>query len=129
METRAFDAAMIAKSIPDLLAYLDITLLVGISSIVLGLRWGCCWPGPVWGRNRLLRWVAHGYTYVMRCTPSIVLLFIVFYGLPELADELLDYNLNDMNRAVFAIIAFGLLFGAYISKYWRGLLRRSGRTI
>mgnify|MGYP000588439046 CR=1 FL=1 len=40
METRAFDAAMIAKSIPDLLAYLDITLLVGISSIVLGSALG-----------------------------------------------------------------------------------------
>lgn len=119
METRAFDAAMIAKSIPDLLAYLDITLLVGISSIVLGSALGMLLAWAKLGQNRLLRWAAHGYTYVMRCTPSIVLLFIVFYGLPELADELLDYNLNDMNRAVFAIIAFGLLFGAYISEVFR----------
>jgi L-cystine transport system permease protein len=55
----------------------------------------------------------------MRCTPSIVLLFIVFYGLPKLTEELFDYNINDMNRAVFAIITFVLLFGAYISEVFR----------
>jgi L-cystine transport system permease protein len=119
METRAFDPAMIVQSIPDLLAYLDITLLVGISSIGLGSALGLLLAWAKLGQNRLFRWAAHGYTYIMRCTPSIVLLFIVFYGLPELADDLLDYNLNGMNRAVFAIIAFALLFGAYISEVFR----------
>lgn len=119
MDTRAFDAAMIVQSLPDLLAYLDITLLVGIGSIGFGSALGLLLAWAKLNRNRLLRWAARGYTYIMRCTPSIVLLFIVFYGLPELADDLLDYDLNDMNRAVFVIIAFALLFGAYISEVFR----------
>ena len=71
------------------------------------------------GRHRVLRWIANGYIYIMRCTPSIVLLFIVFYGLPKLIESMTDYDINDTNRAVFAIITFTLLFGAYISEVFR----------
>jgi len=55
----------------------------------------------------------------MRCTPSIVLLFIVFYGLPKLMEAAFRYDMNDLHRAVFAIITFTLLFGAYISEVFR----------
>ena len=33
METRVFDVSMLWQSLPALLEYLDVTLLVGISSI------------------------------------------------------------------------------------------------
>ena len=36
MDTRAFDAGVVLSALPQLLEFLDITLLVGISSIVLG---------------------------------------------------------------------------------------------
>ena len=49
----------------------------------------------------------------------LVLLFIVFYGLPKLIESMTDYDINDMNRALFAIITFTLLFGAYISEVFR----------
>ena len=55
----------------------------------------------------------------MRCTPSIVLLFIVFYGLPKLMEAAFRYDMNELHRAVFAIITFTLLFGAYISEVFR----------
>ena len=55
----------------------------------------------------------------MRCTPSIVLLFIVFYGLPKLLQGAFGIDMNGMNRAVFAVITFTLLFGAYISEVFR----------
>mgnify|MGYP000190519904 FL=1 len=79
----------------------------------MGLTWAKL------GRSRVLRWLAHGYTYIMKCTPPIVLLFIVFYGLPKLIESMTDYDINDMNRALFAIITFTLLFGAYISEVFR----------
>ena len=55
----------------------------------------------------------------MRCTPSIVLLFIVFYGLPKLMEAAFRYDMNELHRAVFAIITFTLLFSAYISEVFR----------
>lgn len=119
METRAFDFSVIWESIPALLEFLDVTLIVAVSSIVLGSLFGMILAWAKMGSNRPLRCLAHGYTYIMRCTPSIVLLFIVFYGIPELADQVFDINLNDLHRAVFAIMTFVLLFGAYISEVFR----------
>ena len=117
--TRVFDPSMIVQVIPDLLSYLDVTLLVAVTSILLGSLLGMILAWARTGRHRVLRWIANGYIYIMRCTPSIVLLFIVFYGLPKLIEAMTDYDINDTNRAVFAIITFTLLFGAYISEVFR----------
>ena len=48
METRAFDIGMIAQVLPDLLAYLDVTLLVALVSIALGSLLGglLAWANP-----------------------------------------------------------------------------------
>ena len=119
METRAFDIGMIAQVLPDLLTYLDVTLLVALVSIALGSFLGGLLAWANLGGNALLRWAALAYVYVMRCTPSIVLLFIVFYGLPKLMEAAFRYDMNDLHRAAFAIITFTLLFGAYISEVFR----------
>lgn len=119
MNTRVFDPSVIVSVMPDLLPYLSVTLLVAVSSIILGSLLGMLLAWAKLGPYRVLRWLAHGYTYIMRCTPSIVLLFIVFYGLPKLIEATTDYDINDTNRAVFAIITFTLLFGAYISEVFR----------
>ena len=119
METRAFDIGMIAQVLPDLLTYLDVTLLVALVSIALGSLLGGLLAWANLAGNALLQWFALSYVYVMRCTPSIVLLFIVFYGLPKLMEAAFRYDMNDLHRAVFAIITFTLLFGAYISEVFR----------
>ena len=119
METRAFDIGMIAQVLPDLLTYLDVTLLVALVSIALGSLLGGLLAWANLGGNLLLRWAALSYVYVMRCTPSIVLLFIVFYGLPKLMEAAFRYDMNELHRAVFAIITFTLLFSAYISEVFR----------
>ena len=119
METRAFDIGMIGQVLPQLLTYLDVTLLVGFISIALGSLLGGTLAWANLSGAAPLRWASVSYVYVMRCTPSIVLLFIVFYGLPKLADAALGYDMNALHRAVFAIITFTLLFGAYISEVFR----------
>ena len=119
MNTRPFDPSVIFTTMPDLLSYLSVTLLVAVTSIILGSLFGMILAQAKMGTHRIPRWLAHGYTYIMRCTPSIVLLFIVFYGLPKLVEVFTSYDMNDVNRAVFAIITFTLLFGAYISEVFR----------
>ncbi len=119
METRVFDIGMIAQVLPDLLTYLDVTLLVALVSIALGSLLGGLLAWANLSGTALLRWAALSYVYVMRCTPSIVLLFIVFYGLPKLMEAAFRYDMNELHRAVFAIITFTLLFSAYISEVFR----------
>ena len=110
---------MILEVLPDLLAYLDVTLLVAGISIAAGSLLGGLLAWANLGGARPLRALAAVYVYVMRCTPSIVLLFIVFYGLPKLLQGAFGIDMNGMNRAVFAVITFTLLFGAYISEVFR----------
>lgn len=119
MDTRVFDFTVITGIIKDLLAYLDVTLLVAVTSIVIGSLWGMILAGIKITGRPWAKGLVNIYTYTMRCTPSIVLLFIVFYGLPVLVRGLFHYSINDMHRALFAIITFALLFGAYISEVFR----------
>ena len=60
------------------------------------------------GKIRLLRFLANSYTTIMRCTPSIVLLFLVYYGVPAFADNSSGSYLQDVNTGVFVVITFTL---------------------
>lgn len=122
METRIFDPSVIFSTIPALLPFLSVTLGVAFSSVILGSLLGLLLAWAKLGKNKVLRSLAHAYTYIMRCTPSIVLLFIVFYGLPKFTYEYLDYDINDISRAYFTILTFVLLFGAYISEVFRAAI-------
>lgn len=104
MDTRAFDAGVVLSALPQLLEFLDITLLVGISSIVLGSLLGGALAWAKLSQHKILNYLAQLYIYIMRCTPSIVMLFIVFYGLPALVEAVFEENIHDMDRAVFALL-------------------------
>ena len=119
MQTRPFSPEVIFTSIPGLLPYLGVTICIGLISIITGSIFGL---GLAWAKlsgNKFLRALAEGYTYIIRCTPSIVLLFVIFYGLPKLVENLFDYDIDDLSRAVFVVMTFTLLFGAYVSEVFR----------
>lgn len=119
MQTRPFSPDIIFTSIPALLPYLTVTLVVGATSILTGSILGMLLAWAKLSGHKVIRALADGYTYIIRCTPSIVLLFIVFYGLPKFMEAEFGIDLDDLSRAVFVIITFTLLFGAYVSEVFR----------
>ncbi len=119
MQTRPFSPDVIFTSIPGLLPYLGVTICIGLISIILGSLFGLSLAWAKLSGHKFLRALAEGYTYIIRCTPSIVLLFVIFYGLPKLAESLFDYDIDDLSRAVFVVMTFTLLFGAYVSEVFR----------
>ncbi|WP_439257242.1 amino acid ABC transporter permease [Lonepinella sp. BR2271] len=119
MENRIFDFSVIWDVLPRLLAYLDVTLAVCFFSILFGSLWGILLAWAKLSKNPILSALATGYIYIMRCTPAIVLLFLVFYGLPQLISVIFHYDINGFHRAIFAIITFVLLFGAYMAEVFR----------
>lgn len=119
MQTRPFSPDIIFTSIPALLPYLTVTLVVGVTSILTGSILGMLLAWAKLSGHKVIRALADGYTYIIRCTPSIVLLFIVFYGLPKFMEVEFGIDLDDLSRAVFVIITFTLLFGAYVSEVFR----------
>lgn len=119
MEGRPFSVEVMLESIPVLLPYLLVTLWVGIASIAAGSFLGALLTWAKLGGGTVLRKLAEIYTYVIRCTPSIVLLFVVFYGLPAFIEAYFDYDINEWSRAAFVIVTFTLLFGGYVSEVFR----------
>lgn len=119
MQTRPFSPDIIFTSIPALLPYLAVTLVVGVTSILTGSIMGMLLAWAKLSGHKVIRALADGYTYIIRCTPSIVLLFIVFYGLPKFMEAEFGIDMDNLSRAIFVIITFTLLFGAYVSEVFR----------
>ena len=116
MQNRPFSPEVIFSSIPSLLPYLLVTLEVGLISILTGSILGMLLAWAKLSSHKVVRCAADGYMYVIRCTPSIVLLFIVFYGLPKWMVFVFAIDIDDLSRAVFVIITFTLLFGDYVTE-------------
>ena len=113
-----FDFWFMLKQIPLLLPYLDITFLVMFMTLAFGTVLG--FVLAIWklGKNVFLRKIAYGFTTAMRCTPSIVLLFLVYYGLPVLVAAF-SVDINDLNKIFFVVTAFSLSLGNVMSEVIR----------
>ncbi|MDW4109687.1 amino acid ABC transporter permease [Staphylococcus saprophyticus] len=72
--------------------------------------------------SRILRGIARFYISIIRGTPMIVQLFIIFYGIPELGRLLTNNSENQWTLApvIAAIIGLSLNVGAYASEIIRG---------
>ena len=90
------------------------TILVTIASISAGLAMGLLLAvlSTVHWKAVSLFWVA--YTYVFRSVPVLVLLFIVFFGLPGLGIRISPF--------VSMVLSLGLISGAYLAEIFRGAM-------
>ena len=102
-------------ALPVLWKGLLITFRVSFFCLVIGLLIG--FPsalarvyGPKW-----LRWIVTGYIEILRGTPVLVQLFLVYYGLPQFGVTFSAFQ--------SAYIALGLNSGAYQAEYFRGAIQ------
>lgn len=116
---RPFNPSFIVKVISDLLAYLPVTLIMIVSSVFFGSMLGFILARAKVRRRRISKFLADCYIATLRCTPPIVLLFIVFYGLPELLMATTGVNINSVYKVFFVLVTFTLLFGATMAEVMR----------
>ena len=114
---RPFNPMKIPEFIPQLLPFLSVTLAIMLATVFFGGILGfilafCKLKGIVSAK------IAQAYIYIIRCIPSIVMLFMVYYGLPKF---LLVFNIdiNNYDRAFFVILTFSLLFAASMAEVFR----------
>ncbi len=113
-----FDASYIWESLPMLLPFLKVTFMVAGLSVLFGTLLGFVLAAAKVGKSKLAKKIANGYTTIMRCTPSIVLLFLVYYGIPAIGQNF-GINLNDLDTAIFVVVTFTLQFAAIMSEVIR----------
>lgn len=115
----SYNPSYVLSFIPELLSALPLTLFIVIFTITVGSLFGGALSWAQLSEDKVLNAIAKAYIFIVRCTPPIVMLFMVFYGLPEFLKWWLGIDINSWSRTVFVIIAMILLFAASISEVFK----------
>ncbi len=109
---------LLRDAAPVMLQGAGYTLLFALASMVGGLVLG--FPAAVLRMSpyRLLRWPATLYVSVMRGTPLLVQIFVIYYGLPSIGIE--------FTPVTAGVLALSLNAGAYLSESLRGAIESIG---
>ncbi|AXF84512.1 L-cystine transport system permease protein TcyB [Ephemeroptericola cinctiostellae] len=113
MDARLLDI-LTSSFIPFAIAALKVTIPLALVSFILGLILAFFTALARLSSNKLLQSIAQFYVWIIRGTPLLVQLFIIFYGLPSLGITL--------NAYVAATIAFSMSVGAYGSETIRAAI-------
>lgn len=113
-----FNPAYIVNSLPKLLPYLGVTFTVTVLSVLFGTILGFILAVAKIREGKIARNIAYGYTTAIRCTPSIVLLFVTYYGIPAITSNF-GIDLDDADKMIFIVITFSLQFAAAMSEVIR----------
>jgi polar amino acid transport system permease protein len=97
---------------PFLLKGTLITLEISLLSLLLGLVFGLSAALCKLGRNPILRGISSFYVWIIRSTPLLVQLFIIYFGLPQLK--------IDLGPFVSGVLGLALNVGAYNAETIRG---------
>ena len=125
---RPFSPVQIWKSFLKIIPYFGVTFAVVLGTILLGTALAVLLFAQKQSKKRWARALANGYINVIRCTPSIVLLFIVYYGIPKLALGLFNLDLNFSSKIIYVIISLSLLYSATLAEIIRSAYLALGRS-
>lgn len=106
------DFSLVTKYTAFLLEAAWVTLEISVLSILLGLILGLIAALMKISKIRPLVWLVDFYLWVIRGTPVLVQLFLVYFGLPQVGIEIGPF--------LSSVIALGVNAGAYIAEIYRG---------
>jgi ectoine/hydroxyectoine ABC transporter permease protein EhuD len=87
------------------------TVAVSVVSMAIALAIGLVLALMRLSRSRALQLVAGAYVEVIRGTPLLVQLFIIYYGLPQYGIRLTAFTAG--------VIGLGMNYGAYVAEVYR----------
>lgn len=115
---RPFHAEYIWTALLNLIPYLWVTLAMMVGTVVFGGLLGLLLARAKIRRGKIARALAEIYIYITRCIPSIVMLFVVYYGLPELFLGF-GIDINHVGKGFFVVITFSILFASAMCEVFR----------
>ncbi|RQR40096.1 amino acid ABC transporter permease [Burkholderia sp. Bp9143] len=110
---------LVIQTLPVMVKGALLTLKFAVASMALGLVVGLVVAIMRIGSNRFASGLAQGYVSLMRGTPLLVQMFVVYYGLPDLG-----ITLDPTTAGIFTLT---LNAGAYLSESMRGAILGIGR--
>ena len=112
------------EATPLLLEGVKMTVAISLLSIAIGIVIGLITCFFAISKLRVLRGIAGVYVWIVRGTPMIVQAFIVYFGVPQLIQVLLNVMQIDQTVRISPFMAGGITLslnaGAYLSEIFRG---------
>ena len=103
---------------------LELTILVGLGAMAVALALGLIGAWGKLSRARAGRWAAGTYTTVIRGVPELLLIRLVYYGVPTLIQDIAEgagYEIIvDLNPFVAGVVTIGFIYGAFATEVFRG---------
>lgn len=113
MVKETFDIGFIIEKFPAIISALPITFEITIFSILLGWAIGLL---AAWGKVSGANWLK-GFlkvlTDIIRGIPTVVLLYIVYFGLPKIVD------VSSWGKSIFVVLALSIELGTTSSEMFR----------
>lgn len=94
-----------------LLSGIGVTIKVSLLAVIIGIMIGMLIAMCNLSRNKLLKAIGGIYTDVIRGTPSVTQLMVIYFVI---------FATVDLDKWIIAAIAFGVNSGAYVSEIIRG---------
>ena len=114
----SFDIAAVLDYLIKLLPAIRITLVIVVSSILLGLIVGTLVALPQLYNIPVLKRLSQLYLSFFRGTPILIQLFLFYYGLPELL-KLVAVDAARVPALYFVILTYALHSGAFMAEMIR----------
>ncbi len=116
------DFELILESLPKLLGAIDETLTLAFTSVGLGFFLAILIAVMRLSRSKVMWGIAYGFVYLIRSTPLLVQMFLIYYGSGQFREALELVNLWVFFREPWfcAILALMINTAAYSSEIIRG---------
>ena len=108
----------INESTPLLLQGIKLTVIISLISLAIGMVIGfvSCLMGL--SKNPVLKALSEIYIWIIRGTPMLVQAFIIYFGVPQLFQLLINPNFR-IDAYTAGVITLSLNAGAYLSEIFR----------
>ncbi len=110
---------LLGEAAPVMLKGAGYTVIFALASMIGGLLLG--FPAAIMRMSRwaVVRWPADLYVSMMRGTPLLVQIFVIYYGLPSIGIE--------FTPVTAGVLALSLNAGAFLSESLRGAIQSIGQ--
>ncbi|HHU11842.1 MAG TPA: ABC transporter permease subunit [Clostridiaceae bacterium] len=115
MNYRTFNVNEVASAAKDLLPHAGTSILILLAALAGGILMGLLLTFLLHARSPVLSLIARIYLRVLRGAPAVVLLLLVFYGLPVLFSLIGIGTLTQTNRLFAVILTFALMASAQMA--------------
>ena len=101
-----------------------VTIQVAIAAMLVALALGLIGAGAKLSTSPAARGAANTYTTVIRGVPELLLILLVYYGVPTLIQDIAEAFgidiLIDVNPFVAGFLTIGFIYGAFATEVYRG---------